>query len=671
MSQNIRERFAELPDLLSNHLMLTVIALVVGVLISVPLAVFLTRRKSLQYPVLTAAGVIQTIPSLALLALMVPLLDKTNGFALGLDAFGFYPATIALTMYSILPILRNTVTGITGVDPAMIEAARGVGMTPQQVLYKVQLPLAAPVIIAGIRTATVWIVGIATLATPVGQKCLGNYIFTGLQTRNWTMVMFGVVAAAALAILLDLLIGGAQKAVDQRRRVLGWLCSIAMLVVIVGGLASPPIVQHLSARDLRVAMDKTATPEDAAQIRRVRMNQPESPAGRLIAATLRDALRRNGVHAQPTDLAGDADVIAALASGEVDVLLDFDRSAWQRWGDAPSGSSRWVQHDRFIGWLAEQHNVRTLELIPGNADDGPYDLAVLLSPRVADSAAIAGALRPPARRWAEAATSIVPADAPSIDRPIRVGAKTFTEQYILAALITAQLERHGFNARRTESLGSTIVFEALANDDLDVYVDYSGTIWANAMKRTDTAPPWQVLAQMNAWLAQARGVRCLGPLGFENAYALAMRREQAERLGIETIEDLAEHSADMSIGGDYEFFGRPEWTTIRDTYGMNFQQQTSFDSSIMYQAVAEGQVDVIAAFSSDGRIAAFDLVVLEDTRQVIPPYDAVLLLGPAVADRPAVVAALRPLVGAIACAAPIISSIVTATPGPLPRPQTG
>src|SRR5690606_11431947 len=115
-----------------------------------------TRVKRLEWPVLAIAGVLQTVPSLALLALMVPLLGR----------IGFLPAFIALVLYSMLPILRNTVTGINEVDDALIEAARAIGMTDRQMLFRVQLPLAAPVIMAGIRISTVWVVGIATLSTP-------------------------------------------------------------------------------------------------------------------------------------------------------------------------------------------------------------------------------------------------------------------------------------------------------------------------------------------------------------------------------------------------------------------------------------------------------------------------------------------------------------------------
>jgi osmoprotectant transport system permease protein len=231
--------------------------------------------------------------------------------------------------------------------------------------------------------------------------------------------------------------------------------------------------------------------------------------------------------------------------------------------------------------------------------------------------------------------------------PIRIGAKTFTEQYILVALIEHSLEARGFATVRAEGLGSTIVFDALRNRDIDVYVDYSGTIWANYMKRDDTAAPWRVLAQMDAWLASEHGVRDLGSLGFENAYALAMRRDRAAELGVRTIADLARHAPGLAIGADYEFFSRPEWRRIRDTYGLRFGSRTSYDATLMYDAVQTGQVDVISAFSSDGRIAAYDLVLLDDPAHVIPPYDAVLLLGPRVAGHDGIAAALQPLIGAI------------------------
>ena len=166
------EQLALLPEYLTAHLQLTLFALAFSIVVSVPVGILATRVHWLERFALSLASVVQTIPSLALLALMVPVLS-----ALELQSIGILPALIGLTLYGVLPILRNTVTGLSGVEPQIKEAARGVGMTPRQQLMTVELPLAMPVIIAGIRTATVWTVGIATLSTPIGATSLGNYIF--------------------------------------------------------------------------------------------------------------------------------------------------------------------------------------------------------------------------------------------------------------------------------------------------------------------------------------------------------------------------------------------------------------------------------------------------------------------------------------------------------------
>ncbi|MEM9490020.1 MAG: glycine betaine ABC transporter substrate-binding protein, partial [Myxococcota bacterium] len=242
------------------------------------------------------------------------------------------------------------------------------------------------------------------------------------------------------------------------------------------------------------------------------------------------------------------------------------------------------------------------------------------------------------------------ADDSAATGPIRIGAKAFTEQYILMSLLEQSMAARGLASKRVESLGSNIVFDALSNGDIDVYIDYSGTLWANAMKRTQVPARWRVLAEMDSWLAREHGIRNLGALGFENAYALVMRRDRAAELGITTIGDLARVAPELAMGADFEFYSRPEWTKLRDTYGLSLRDRKSYDPTLMYPAVVEGEVDVITAFSSDGRIAAYDLVILEDPREALPPYDAVLLLAPAVADRRDLVAALTPLVGTISVA---------------------
>jgi osmoprotectant transport system permease protein len=220
------------------------------------------------------------------------------------------------------------------------------------------------------------------------------------------------------------------------------------------------------------------------------------------------------------------------------------------------------------------------------------------------------------------------------DRPrVVVGTKTFTEQYILGALIAMQLDDAGFKTTTLDSLGSTVAFDALASERIDVYVDYTGTIWANYMGRTDNPGRRAVQSGVERWLADEHNIELGATLGFENAYALAMSRERAQTLGISTVDELVRYAPELTIGGDYEFFGRPEWTELESRYGLEFDELVTMDSTLMYQAVASGEVDVISAFSSDGRIRSYDLALLDDTRGALPPYDAVLLIAPNAEER--------------------------------------
>ncbi len=199
---------SEIVQRTGEHLILVVIAITVATCVSIPLGVLITRNRRLRQPILVIANVLQTIPSLALFGLLIPLVG-----------IGAVPAIIALTLYSFLPIIRNTYTGISGIDPAIREAARGMGMTDWQLLTQVELPLAMGVILAGVRVATVIAIGIATIAAAIGAGGLGVFIFRGIAVVNNQLILAGAVPAAAIALLADYGIGWLEKRFSKTSKV--------------------------------------------------------------------------------------------------------------------------------------------------------------------------------------------------------------------------------------------------------------------------------------------------------------------------------------------------------------------------------------------------------------------------------------------------------------------
>lgn len=191
----------------AQHLWLTMIAVLIAIAVAVPLGIFLTRRADLSPPVMAAAGVIQTVPSLALLAFMIPV----PGLGLGARS-----AIAALFLYAVLPILRNTYTGIREVDADLLEAARGMGLTDGQILRRVELPLAMRTVMAGIRTAAVISIGVATLAAFIGAGGLGDPILTGLQLNDVRLILSGAIPAAGLALVTDFALGRLERGLAPR-----------------------------------------------------------------------------------------------------------------------------------------------------------------------------------------------------------------------------------------------------------------------------------------------------------------------------------------------------------------------------------------------------------------------------------------------------------------------
>jgi osmoprotectant transport system permease protein len=227
-----------------------------------------------------------------------------------------------------------------------------------------------------------------------------------------------------------------------------------------------------------------------------------------------------------------------------------------------------------------------------------------------------------------------------------IGAKNFDEQYILADVIADRLKEAGFAVSQKIDLGSTVALRALAASDIDAYIDYSGTLWGDAMHRTDMPGRGAMLTQLKSWLSQHYGVALVGSLGFENAYVFAMRADRAKALHIQSLADVAQHP-ELTIGGDFEIFSRPEWRRVAEAYGLSAMRRRQYQPDFLYRAVTGGDADLVSAFSSDGRIARYGLTILADPKAALPPYDAVLLVGPAHAHDSRFVESLRPLIGAI------------------------
>ena len=199
----VQSRSDMIMDAFLQHILLSFTALIIGLALALPVGMLVARYRRFAEPIIGVAAVLQTIPSLALFGILVPLIG-----------IGSKTALIALVIYALLPIVRNTYAGLTGVDESIIEAGRGMGMTPNQILKKIEFPTALPVIMAGIRTATVLTVGIATLATFVGAGGLGDVIYRGLQSYNNSLVLAGALPVALLAIAFDFILKWVEKKSD-------------------------------------------------------------------------------------------------------------------------------------------------------------------------------------------------------------------------------------------------------------------------------------------------------------------------------------------------------------------------------------------------------------------------------------------------------------------------
>jgi osmoprotectant transport system permease protein len=493
-----------------QHIGLTFISLLIAVLIGLPLGIYITRHRRAAGIVLGTAGILQTIPSIALLGFMIPLLG-----------IGPLPAITALFLYALLPVIRNTYTGIDGVDPGVREAA--VGMTGAQRLFRVDLVLAFPVIMAGIRTATVINVGVGTLAAYIAAGGLGEFIFGGIALNNTNMILAGAIPAALLAIGLDFLLSRLQRLSGKGR------VAVLRVLPIVLLLLSSLYVLPLGYNSRLLA---GFTPEF--------MGRKDGDIGlrsvyglKIRTVVISDAVMYKAIYNGKLDVISGYSTDGRLKAYDL-IVLDDDLKIFPPYYAAP------VVRRNILQQYPELMPV--LNKLAGQIDDSVmtalnYQVEYQhQSPeKCAHGFLLSRGLYHPPRNGAKG--------------KVRIGSKIFPEQYILTDMY-AELIR-GYTDLEVDSktgLGGTqICFEALVNDQIDLYPEYTGTaLLAILHPSSDVAERLATNRDSVYDYVQHRfnslyDLEWLDPIGFNNAYALMMRRTEAERLGIHTISELADY----------------------------------------------------------------------------------------------------------------------------------
>ncbi len=449
-----------------EHIELTAIAVGLAVLIGVPLGILISYFRKASKSVVGGANIVQAIPSMALLGLAIPLLG-----------IGSVPAVVIVILYSLLPIIKNTYTGITSLDKGTLEAAKAIGLTKSQVLLKVQIPLALPVIMAGVRISAVTAVGLMTMAAFIGAGGLGFLIFSGISTTNNAQILAGAIPSALLALVVDTLFSTVEK------------------------LVTPISLQQTGSTS-------------KAQLKRSRSLQ-------------------KGL------LAGTAAVLVVL----------FSVSAV-----ANAGQSK---------------------------------------------------------------------------DTITIGGKDFTEQFIVTHLMADMIEdRTDLHVIRKENLGGTqVAFNALRNANIDLYLEYTGTIYGDTLGYSPNSDMEEVYDTSKADLKELYDIDALKQFSFNNTYVLSVTEETAEKYNLEKISDLAPVAGDLKIGAVLEFLNREDGIVgLKKHYGFSFGEEIGINGANRYLALTNGETDVTDAFSTDGLLKKFNLVMLEDDQNFFPPYFAVPIL---------------------------------------------
>ena len=460
----IIENKDQIISLCIEHIELTALALIIAIIIGVPIGILISYKRKLNKPVLGITSVTQAIPSMALLGFMIPFLG-----------IGTAPAIVVVVLYSLLPIIKNTYTGIANISPATVEAATGIGLTKAQILTKIQIPEALPIIMAGVRISSVSAVGLMTMAAFIGGGGLGYLIFSGIRTVNNYQILAGAIPACILALLVDYFFGAIEK------------------------LVTPISLQN-----------ETKSKEKQKKER-----------------------RKNKIIVIITIL-----IIGLLFLQEI----DFSKKS---------------------------------------------------------------------------------------DNVIRVGSKDFTEQEILCYMTSHAIENNtDIDVENECNLGGAqVVFSALINDNIDLYIDYAGTDYTDILKHKPISDVDKVYKTIKKEMKEKYDIEVLNQMAFNNTYALAVTKETAQKYNLATISDLTRVSNDLIIAPTLEFINREDGLPgLEKEYGLSFKDTIGIDGSPRYTALQNNNAQVIDAFTTDGLLKKFNLVVLEDDKNFFPPYYAIPLV---------------------------------------------
>lgn len=446
----VMERYSEILSLTGKHLQLTAIAVLLAIFIGVPIGILISRYKKAAPYVIGIANIVQAVPSLALLGFLIPIIG-----------IGEMPSILMVFLYSLLPIIKNTYTSLENISPDIKEAGKAMGMTNYQLLTMVELPLAFPIIMAGVRISSVTAVGLMTIAAYVGAGGLGDLIFAGIQSLNSSMILSGAIPACIMALLLDFIIGKIEKKASEKK------------------------------------------------------------------SKNRKKTRRNRIIALSTC------IILIISFG----IFNYRKKA----------------------------------------------------------------------------------------NTIVIGSKDYVEQEVLGNLMAEMLKNHtDLNVETKFQLGgSSVVVEAIKKGDIDIYPEYTGVGLMYVLKLPHDSDTDRVYNTVKKGFKDEMNLEFLKPFGYNNTYAVAVRKDTAQEYDLKKVSDIAKVSNNLKSGFTVSFVDRQDGLLgLEKNYGLKFKEVLKMDSGVRYSSLINKQTDVTDAFTTDGMLKSLDLVLLEDDKGVFPPYYA-------------------------------------------------